>query len=236
MVIPERLYREMGREYAIRVLKQNIISWELLPGTMLSENEIASALGLSRTPVREAFIELSKNKLLEILPQRGSCVTLVDLNLASDAMFIRCALESAVIRDLCKSEKELDWSALEHSIQLQNECLENQFSIAAWINLDNEFHRLLFELSNRMFVYDIMSQATIHLDRVRNTQRDSGEFDSVNLSEHEEILQKLKTHDDSNIEALLLRHVNKFQRRDTFPLHNHEYYVQFNASKNGAEK
>ena len=69
MHITERLPRETGRDYALRILKDNIVRLELEPGSMVSENELASELGLSRTPVREALIELSKVNIVEIYPQ-----------------------------------------------------------------------------------------------------------------------------------------------------------------------
>ena len=91
MRVLERLARETGREYALRVLKENIVGLDLLPGSMLSENEIASCLNLSRTPVREAFIELSKVKIVEIYPQKGSVVSLIDYNMVEEARFMRYA-------------------------------------------------------------------------------------------------------------------------------------------------
>ena len=60
MKIHRKLARESARDFALRVLKENIISLELKPGTVISENELATELGISRTPIREAIIELSK--------------------------------------------------------------------------------------------------------------------------------------------------------------------------------
>ncbi|UQT49404.1 GntR family transcriptional regulator [Flavonifractor plautii] len=54
------------------MLKDNIVRLELKPGSLVSENELAAEMGLSRTPVREALIELSKVKIVEIYPQRGA--------------------------------------------------------------------------------------------------------------------------------------------------------------------
>ena len=76
MIVYERLKRETAREYALRIIRQNIISLDLEPGSRISENELASELGISRTPVREALIELSKIKVIEIYPQRGSYISL----------------------------------------------------------------------------------------------------------------------------------------------------------------
>ena len=74
MKLLDRQPAENARNYALRVLLDNIISIELPPGSPISENELSSLFHISRTPVREALIELSKLQLVEILPQRGSYV------------------------------------------------------------------------------------------------------------------------------------------------------------------
>ena len=118
MRVLERLARETGREYALRVLKENIVGLDLLPGSMLSENEIASCLNLSRTPVREAFIELSKVKIVEIYPQKGSVVSLIDYNMVEEARFMRYVLESAVVELVCQKITP-DWiRKLEENVTL----------------------------------------------------------------------------------------------------------------------
>ena len=65
MEVYPKLRGETARDYALRVLTGNIISLDLKPGTAISENELASELGISRTPVREAIIELAKAYLIE---------------------------------------------------------------------------------------------------------------------------------------------------------------------------
>ena len=57
MRITERLPGERGRDYALRMLRDNIVTADLAPGSVVSENELAQQLKLSRTPVREAIID-----------------------------------------------------------------------------------------------------------------------------------------------------------------------------------
>ena len=59
MIIDGRLPGESGRDFAFRILKSNIVSLELKPGTLISENDLAAKLGLSRTPIREALNDLA---------------------------------------------------------------------------------------------------------------------------------------------------------------------------------
>lgn len=92
----EKLPKESNRDYALRVIRENIINLELKPGTMISEQDIANELNLSRTPVHEAMQELSTTKIIEILPQRGSYVSKIDMALVDEAVFMRSNLECAV--------------------------------------------------------------------------------------------------------------------------------------------
>ena len=96
MKLSERLPRETGRDYALRVIKDNIVSLELAPGSQISESELAAEMGLSRTPVREALIELSKVKIIDIQPQKKSTVPLIDYDLVEESRFMRNLLECAV--------------------------------------------------------------------------------------------------------------------------------------------
>ena len=78
MELLDRQPSENARSYALRVLLHNIITLELAPGSAVSENELSQILKLSRTPVREALIELSKMGLVDIQPQRGSYIAKID--------------------------------------------------------------------------------------------------------------------------------------------------------------
>ena len=93
MRIEERRNAETARDYARRILKHNIVSMDLEPGAMVSENELAAQLGLSRTPVREALMDLAKCRVVDVMPQRGSRIALIDYTLVDEARFARQVLE-----------------------------------------------------------------------------------------------------------------------------------------------
>ena len=133
MRLLERFPRETGRDYALRTIKDNIISLRLAPGSQISENELAAEMGLSRTPVREALIELSKVKIIEIYPQKKSVVSLIDYSMVEEARFIRNLLECAVVELDCKMAAEEDIRRLEENVQLQNFYLDNFYAESRWI-------------------------------------------------------------------------------------------------------
>lgn len=143
MTIEAKQRKETASEYALRVLKQNIVSLDLAPGSMVSENEMAARLGISRTPVREALIELSRVGIVEILPQKGSRINLIDYDMVEQSRFLRLVLEREVVKLVCTSEASVDLSSLEENLRLQSFYIEHP-NREKLLELDNQFHALLF--------------------------------------------------------------------------------------------
>lgn len=81
---------------------------EISPGSLLGEQQVADQLGLSRMPVHEAFLELSKTRIVEIYPQRGSFVSLINMSLVEEAAFMRHTLEIAILEQVCEMATEKD--------------------------------------------------------------------------------------------------------------------------------
>src|SRR3546814_13928000 len=77
------------------------------PGEMLSEQEIADRLKVSRSPVREAFIKLGEAGLVRILPQRGTLVVKISQRSVEDARFIRGAVDCAVAREAARIRDQI---------------------------------------------------------------------------------------------------------------------------------
>src|SRR5699024_11869693 len=96
-------FRKSTRGFVYDTLLEAIVSLEFPPGKTISEKEISEELEVSRTPVREAFLKLSEEELLTVLPQRGSYISLIDLDHVEDARFLREQAEAGIIRLACQS-------------------------------------------------------------------------------------------------------------------------------------
>ncbi|RVI35555.1 GntR family transcriptional regulator, partial [Sinorhizobium meliloti] len=83
-----------------RILREQIIQAELAPGARISEAEIARSLSISRQPVREAFIKLAEEGLVQVLPQRGTYVTRISTASVMDVRFVREAIEADIVRQV----------------------------------------------------------------------------------------------------------------------------------------
>ena len=167
MLLTPRTARETGREYALRTIKENIIRLELAPGSYISENELAAEMGLSRTPVREALIDLAKVKIIEITPQKRSMVAYIDYEMVEEARFMRNTLECAVVELACHNAMVSEILQLEDNVRLQRFHLEHG-NYGGIMTLDNQFHEMLFQIAQKSQVYAMIQQISIHFNRVRS--------------------------------------------------------------------
>lgn len=209
MRILDRLSQESARDYALRVLKDNIVSLDLEPGTLVSENEIAMELGLSRTPVREAIIDLSKASIIEILPQRGSYVALIDSKMVEESRFLREVLDSAVIEVACESISSEVLNMLEENVHLQEFYLEKGDAERIY-TLDNEFHKLIYTAAEKDIIYEMRSTIMIHFDRVRTLSVETVK-DMKIVSDHRLMLEAIKAKDKVKAVELVNKHLSRYR-------------------------
>lgn len=207
--ITPRDSEENGRAYALRILKQNIKDTTLEPGALISENELSAALGLSRVPVREALIELSRSGIIEILPQRGSRIALIDPELVEEAAFLRRTLECAVVRLACDSITPEYLLELEANLNLQKFYVKNPMPDKL-MELDNAFHRLLFSCCGKQNCHKITMDMGIHLDRIR-TLALTAVKDLKIVGDHCEIFEAVKNRDKNKAAQLMELHLSRFR-------------------------
>ena len=216
MIVKKRYGRETGREYALRVLKENIVMLELEPGSRISENELASEIGVSRTPIREALIELSKSKIVKIYPQKGSYVSLIDWELVEEALFMRLTLEKAVVRLACQGIEEEKIQELEKNVKFDAKSYmgymsRKYFEIGAGelLELDNQFHKELFAITNKIHIYRLMSVMMLHFDRLR-TLRTKAVDQRYVIEDHLKILEAIRNKRPLEGEQVMERHLTRY--------------------------
>lgn len=223
MKLTERDPRETGRDYALRMIKENIIRLELAPGSLISENALASEMGLSRTPVREALIELSKIKIIEIRPQKRSVVAPIDCDLVEEARFMRHVMESKIIELVCDRITTEDMAALRENLNLQKFYLENNYE--SLMSLDDDFHAKLYAVAKMPQIYQMMKNLSIHFDRARHLALVSVKNSKI-VADHEALLSAIEKKDKILACTLVKKHLDRYKidtatLRESFP----EYFA-----------
>lgn len=208
MKLLERLPRESGGEYALRTIKENIISLELAPGSQISENELATEMGLSRTPVREALMELSKVKIVDIQPQKKSTIPLIDYDMVEESRFMRDLLECAVAELDCGMASPADLERLSENIRLQRLYLDD-FYTGRLMALDNQFHGMLFDIAKKSQVYALIQNISIHFDRVRTLALSSVKSGKI-VQDHVDLVDAIRRKDQKAARELMVLHLNRY--------------------------
>lgn len=220
----EKQAKETNRDYALRVIRENIINLELVPGSMISEQDIANELNLSRTPVHEAMQELASTKIIEILPQRGSHVSLIDMALVDEANFMRATIESAITEMACSMATDEDIQALEENVNLQ-EFYFTKNNREKIMELDNAFHEMMYKISNKMQCFYMVKLMNIHYDRIRELNLRSFNPERI-IEEHKEILDCFKNKDSKKAKTSILKHLERhYTQEDEIRKKYPEYFA-----------
>ena len=203
---------ENNRQYIYRVLKDNIMNLNLKPGENVSEIEISELLNVSRTPVREAFVRLSEEKLLNVFPQKGSVVSKIDLNLVEEAVFLRKLCEKEMLEIACKDiQSETLIKTLEKNIEYQKIIINFKEDLHKFFELDNQFHTIIFENYNKKNVWKAIKRLSTHYDRLRLI--DALEKTNVEntLKQHIDIIKLISEKDIKKIDSLVTKHLLNFK-------------------------
>jgi DNA-binding GntR family transcriptional regulator len=192
-------------------LRDAIVRGQLEPGQRLSENTLASEMGVSRTPIREGLSLLREDRLVETVPQLGSFVARVDPAAIADAQFIRESLECAAIRLSAKVAGEADIAELEENLQSQDRAIE-QGDLDAFYLLDDSFHHALCDLSGHRSVWPVSERAKAHLNRIRRLSLGMPNYLEEMLAEHRQVLGAVASHDSNRAEMHLRAHLRTVLR------------------------
>jgi len=198
---------ESVHDSVYNALRDSIINLNLAPGTAVSEKEISLRFNVSRTPVREAFIHLSNEGLIRVIPQKETQVSLIDMARVEQEFFLRQSLEIAVQEPFLNNCRPEHLAELEKLIDAQAKSLSKN-SPADFIKYDDAFHRIFFEGAGQDLCWEIISGMSGHYSRLRILiVRNSGIADEK-ISCHRNVLDALKNHDAAKSRKLLFNHLN----------------------------
>ena len=207
MRLLKRLPQEAARDYAFRVIKDNIIRLELEPGCQINEAELAEELGLPVTPVRDALIALGRARVVQTTPQKKTVVAPIDEALVEEARFVRDVLECGVVRLCCRIATDADLLRLEENVKLQETYLQTG-PVESIHDLDNQFHKHLFTIVQKLEAYEMVQNLAAHFDRIRNIAL-NGIRDLEIVEDHRQILEAMRSRDEDRAAQVMELHLNR---------------------------
>jgi DNA-binding GntR family transcriptional regulator len=194
-------------ERAYRDVKGRILAGSLAGGELISEGEIAAALGISRTPVREAFLRLEAQGWMRLYPKRGALIVPVPPDEAEHVIGARHAVETAAVRALAHIDRTQIIQTLRASIA-RHETLAAAGEVDQFAIEDAGFHRMFVQAAGNPLLSGFYD--TLHDRQLRMTStsvlRDKAQMERI-IKHHNELTDLIEAADTEGFAASLAAHL-----------------------------
>jgi DNA-binding GntR family transcriptional regulator len=191
---------------AYQEVKKIILDGQVTPGQKLNEGELAKALGISRTPVREAINRLEKEGLVEVFPQRGAFVIQLSQDDIFELFLIREKLEGLAAYLAAEKADDATLTKLEACLQGFEEPFGER-DIQRYAREDFKFHQTLVTLSGGKRLMKLISTLHDHIRIFRLTAVGSSARMKISLQEHYDIIDALRRRNPEESEEKMRRHI-----------------------------
>lgn len=195
------------REQVFIKIRFMILNYELKPGDKIYESEISRELGVSRTPVREAFHRLEEEGLLTIYPRRYCLVNGITIDSIHEINLIRANLEPLTAKIAAEKLTEEELNNLEDILDMSKKAYDND-DIETMVNLNDDFHNIIIHSAKLPRITKLLENLQDYYMIFRYSYMRKKNLALRTLEEHSDIIEALKTRDKEYVEEVYKRHVN----------------------------
>lgn len=192
-------------EVADRV-REMILDGKLQPGGRVHEQALCKLLGVSRTPLREAFRVLATEGLLELRPNRGATVTRLTARGVGEMFEVMGALEALAGELACRHITDTE-IAMIRAVHYEMLAEHARGDLGAYFRLNQEIHRRIIEAADNEILAATVNGLAVRIRRARYQANLSRERWDRAVAEHEDILAALAARDGARLSALLRQHL-----------------------------
>lgn len=194
------------RDIVFEHLRTAIITGALRPGERLMELQLAEDMGVSRTPVREAIRKLELEGLVSMVARRGAYVSDLSIRDIAETFEVRAALESLAAGLATERIVPEELEQLERVLVEIGAC-EQRDDIERMVELDEEFHALLFAATRNSRLSQIISNLREQIARFRRSSLSTpGRIKAV-FHEHKSIVEAISDRNSALAQALAREHI-----------------------------
>lgn len=189
-------------------LLADIISLRLPPGTPLSRVALQQQFRLSSTPIRDALIRLESAGLVDIFPQSGTRVSLINVALARQAQFLRRSIEQEVVRVLATSADAALIAELRSIIANQRKQARDE-KLDEFNQSDLAFHKTLYDAAGVSHLWSLVREQSGHVDRIRRLHLPIGNKVDQIIRDHSKIVRSIAQQDPALAQTALRDHLSR---------------------------
>ena len=205
----DRMKKEIHlKEVAYNFIKDKILSNEFESGQYLEESMLSEALGISRTPIREALNQLEKDRFVDIIRNKGVFVSVMDFKTTKELFDARYYLEPVLLQ---MSWENLEKDVLEGYLQAFED-LQKQLDRDRSNRLDYEFHNYLNSRCNNRYMIGLMQGLSDQFQRVRTIKYYDDTRLNGGVNEHVQLINLIFDNKKEEAVALLGDHIKSTQK------------------------
>lgn len=188
-------------------LREKIMNLEYKPGQIITEQEIGDIYGVSRTPSRDILGRLKSIGLVESIPFKSSYVSLLDMDIIKQSIYMRVVLEKQIIKDAIEMMNDKFIAEMEYNLKLQELLLKREFETKEFYELDCQLHKLWYELTENLFIWEKLEKAQIHYKRFKMLDiLEVKNFQAI-YEDHKKLIEAIKEKDIDEVEKLISEHL-----------------------------
>ena len=195
------------RDVVFNTLREAILKGELQPGERLMELQLASKLGVSRTPIREAIRMLEQEGLAVTMPRRGAEVAKMTLKDMEDVLEVRDALDELAAKIACSKMNSEQMRSLKAAKDEFAQATKDGTDVKVIAEADVKFHDVIYESTDNAKLVSLISNLREQLYRYRVEYLKNPENYSGLIKEHEAIVSALEAKDESGVTKAMHDHV-----------------------------
>lgn len=202
---PNGVPRPQARERVYAYVRDGLLRGDFRPGAFLEEEQVSAAVGVSRTPVREAFHRLAAERWIDLLPRRGALIRPVTAQELLDVYEARRVIETHAARQLCRDRRPVPAAARNLIAAMRGAEAE---AIGVHVTLDHAFHRCLVGTLHNEVMVEMYDGLRARQQRVALSAfgADPSRLDII-LGEHQSLLDAIDQRDGDEAERVLERHL-----------------------------
>lgn len=208
MEVFEQLPGENAKKYAKRMLLYNIINLNIKPGDKINEAELCTLYGISRTPIREAILELNQQNMIDIYPKQGTFVSLIDTDSINEFLSLRELMEQKITALACQRLNAEHIAHLRENIAMWGYHIKNS-SISKMQQCDKDFHKYIYHACGKQFWHKIIHENAYQFDRVVIMMFSSVDTDKL-IQDHREMVNAFEAHDSEKAYIISAQHTARY--------------------------
>lgn len=185
---------------------RKILDLHIKPGETININELEKFLNVSRSPIRDALIQLEKEGLVVTIPKKGTIVSKINVARVKDERFLRSCIEERVVEEFLEIYQESDLKEMRDAMEAQERAIR-LFDAREFLVWDDIMHSVPFKVTGHQFCLNTVLNMSGHYSRIRLLSLSDMATLNQNLEQHKTMIELIIKKDSKRLKTLIQGHI-----------------------------